>query len=201
MSNSINRQDLSDYENNLGAWRKMASTYNAKVGDYNADLNTYNAGAGDYNAQIAAYNEKINPYNASVNDWKAKVASGEYVASGDGNYYRDPTFGMTDQQKAESYNINTGFSGPNAGYGGIVTPPEQPNLGPQPVQPNIVAPDKTAVGASPKTPEAPTFTLQQTKDINKSDSPLADAERGEAGKFSPFKSEEGLIQRAMKGFK
>jgi hypothetical protein len=186
MPNSINRQELSDYEKAVGSWRKMAEGYNAELGGYNEQAN-------GYNSQVTGYNDQVNAYNASVNEWKSKIASGEYYFSGDGNYYRDPTFGMTDEQKAGAYNINAGWGGEGVGSGAMVTPPTQPQLT-VPTRPDLVAPARPESNI-----KKPSFTLQQERDINKSDSPMVDAERSEKGKFSPFKSEEGLIAQAIKG--
>lgn len=184
MSNSINRQVLSDYEKDLAAWRKAAAAYNANVTEYNKV-------GGAYDAEVNAYNAQVNAYNQSVADFKANN-----TLSGDGRYYANgPSY--TDEELSNmTWGDDKPFDPTAADLSQPVSPPTPPNLV-VPTRPDIKTPDAFAKDNV----KPPSLTLQQTKDIAKSDSPLTDAERGEKGRFSPFKAEEGLVARAMKGFK
>lgn len=192
MSNSINRQSLSDYEKDLAAWRKAAAAYNANIGTHNAQVADYNKVGGAYDAEVNAYNAQVNAYNQSVADFKANN-----TLSGDGQYYANGPSYTNEELANMTWGDNLDPLG--ASFGMPVEPPTQPNLT-VPTRPEIQAPT-TPEKFAEKNVKAPGLTLQQEKDLNKSDSPLADAERGEKGKFSPFKAEEGLVARAMKGFK
>jgi hypothetical protein len=173
MSNAINRQEVSDYEKHLGAWRKMVEGYSGQVDQYNA------------NAQAAtdAYNAKVNAYNASLQS--TPYVTGKQMYNRADGVYKLSNGATVPFSAAGNLKVGDPYGAPS-----VARPGPAPTPAPQPT-----APDEKYK------PKDPGLTEQQMKDINKSDSPLVDASMNEASDRSVFKPEQGLIARAMAGFK
>jgi len=167
MSNAINRQDVSDYDKSLSAWRKAAEGYNADVG-------TYNASVGKYNAELS---KRL--VTGSDADGNVIFHDGSMMSP----YSENGTFNQADPGKF--YN----GVGPNGRLMFEGKPTGMTTA--KPVVPTL--PENKVV--------APRLTLQQEKDLTKSDQPMVDAALNGASKRSVFKPEQGLIARAMSGFK
>lgn len=176
MSNAINRQEVSDYEQELGAWRRLAENYNAKVGTYNQQAEAFKSAA-----QAAPY--VVGSADSDNGDGYALMSDGSKVKT-------------LDSATGKSYQALPGkyFNG----YDGNGSPLFQgkPNL-------SVPVPDKSSLGPEPKvfSGKPPSLTQQQQADLQKSDTPMADAAKNEASKRSVFKPEQGLVARAMAGFK
>jgi hypothetical protein len=218
MSNSINRQELSDYEKAVGAWRdasvrynKEATAYNASVEDYNDSIrnpryNTRTESLYDIQTSVPQANEFYTPppVPTGYRKGEAGVEGSHQVIDTSvpvRGEYDQPAY-KTEWRPVDStihvYSGNTSTAASNLRFDESGKPYIERSWQ---ERINVARPGTPPVQPKETKPDVPSMTLQQGKDVGKSDTPLVDAERSEAGRFSPFKSEEGLVQRAMKGFK
>lgn len=217
MSNAINRQAISDYDKRIGAWRKLAETYNSDVAAYNASVEDFNSAIrtpryAQHSENVynpiptqPAYNEfgpAPQPLPNAFRKGEAGVEGSFAVPTNEVDALGNTIPGVEWRPIADA-NMPV-YAGQASGtvrdiqfdadgkpyitrtWTGERIFPARP--GAQPVEPD-------------KPPSVPTMTVQQGKNLSASDSPLADAEKAEVSKRSPFRQEEGLVARAMKGFK